>query len=247
MTLETRLLTAFETHKAAEIQAVLSEGFDPNAPINGKSPVMILIEMYYRSDAFAACLQILLDHGVVVADPLILPVLLDDPVRLEETKARHPEFLDHRIDLACAFAPLKGATLLHLAAEYGHSRAVAWLLDQGCDPNARADTDAFGCNGQTPIFHTVNSNRNRSAAVMRLLLEHGARTDIQLQGLWWGKGFDWETLFFDVTPVSFAQMGLLPQVHRHEADIYGNIRELLTASGRAMPELVNVPNRYLAS
>jgi hypothetical protein len=40
-------------------------------------------------------------------------------------------------------------------------------------------------------------------------------------------------------------MGLMPQVHRREADIYANIRRLLEASRRSVPPLDNVPNRYL--
>ncbi|MBK9243234.1 MAG: hypothetical protein IPL75_23885 [Acidobacteria bacterium] len=60
-----------------------------------------------------------------------------------------------------------------------------------------------------------------------------------------GKGFEWETTLFDVTPVSGAQFGLLPQVHRRDTDIYDNIRLLLEAGGRAVPPLDNVPNAHL--
>lgn len=246
MTLQSRLLNAFETHDLAEIRSILSQGLDATTPINGKTPVNILIEMYYRSDAFPACLRLLLDHGATVADPLTLPVLLNDTAALEATLKTNPDYLSHKIHLPSTFTSLDGVSLLHLAAEYGHLEAATWLLDHGFDPNTRADSDN-GYNGHTPIFHTVNSNRNRSATIMRLLLSHGARPDIHLQGLWWGRGFDWETLFFDVTPLSFVQMGLLPQVHRREADIYANIRDLLVASGRPVPDLPNVPNKYLQS
>ncbi len=68
---------------------------------------------------------------------------------------------------------------------------------------------------------------------------------MRLAGITWGKGFEWETTFFDVTPVSYAQLGLMPQVHRRERDIYHNIRLLLEAAGRPVPPLANVPNRYL--
>jgi hypothetical protein len=80
---------------------------------------------------------------------------------------------------------------------------------------------------------------------MRLLLSAGARTDVHLRGIIWGKGYQWETAFFDVTPISFAQMGLLPQVHRSEREISTNIKVLLEAAGRKVPPLENVPNRYL--
>jgi ankyrin repeat protein len=136
--------------------------------------------------------------------------------------------------------------LLHVAAEYGNLRVARALIEAGADVNATAALDDFGLNGHTPIFHTVNSIGNRSEPIMRLLLFKGARTDVHLSGLTWGKGYQWETTFFDVTPISFAQMGLLPQVHRSERDIYSNLKVLLEAAGRQVPPLDNVPNRYLA-
>ena len=78
-----------------------------------------------------------------------------------------------------------------------------------------------------------------------MLLDAGAKSDIAVRGIIWGKGFEWETTFFDVTPISYAQCGLLPQVHRAEADIYDNIKRLVAAAGRPVPPLANVPNRYL--
>jgi hypothetical protein len=35
---------------------------------------------------------------------------------------------------------------------------------------------------------------------MRLLPAAGAKTDVRLGGLTWGKAYEWETTFFDVTP-----------------------------------------------
>ena len=55
----------------------------------------------------------------------------------------------------------------------------------------------------------------------------------------------WETTCFDVTPISYAQLGLLPQMHRREADVYANVELLLRYAGRPVPPLANVPNRYL--
>ena len=96
-------------------------------------------------------------------------------------------------------------------------------------------------------FHTVNSNDNRSAPLLHMVLDAGAKADVRLPGITWGRGFEWETTCFDVTPVSYAQLGLLPQMHRREADIYANVARLLAAAGRAIPPLDNVPNRYLNS
>ena len=121
------------------------------------------------------------------------------------------------------------------------------LIEAGADVNARAAVDDYGLDGHTPIFHTVNSAWNRSAPLMRILLDAGADPSIRLAGLRWGASMEWETTLFDVTPVSYAQFGLLPQVGRAERDIYDNIRRLLEAAKRPVPPLDNVPNRYLAS
>jgi hypothetical protein len=242
---EADLLGAFETHSVEEIRAVLDAGMSPVAPVKGKPPIECLTEMYLRSDRFPACLQLLLDRGATVRDPNLLPVLLNDAVALKAAIRSNPSLVRHRTDLVSCFTPLVGATLLHVACEYGHLAAARVLIEAGADVNAPAAVDEFRMNGHTPIFHTVNSILNYAEPVMHLLLAAGARTDVRLPGLVWGKGFEWETTVFDVTPVSYAQCGLLPQFHRKEREIYTNIRAMLAAAGRVMPPLGNVPNQYL--
>lgn len=100
-------------------------------------------------------------------------------------------------------------------------------------------------NGHTTLFHTVNSSANRSEPVMRRLPQAGARSDLLLPGIAWGRSFDWETTCFDVTPISYAQPGLPPQMHRDERDVYLNVRTLLRAARRKIPPLENVPNRHV--
>lgn len=241
-----RLLAAFETHSVEGIRECLAAGLDARTSINGKSAVNHLIEMYFRSDRFPACLRLLLERGAELDDPKLAAVLLNDPAGIEAAVRADASLLQHRTSLICTFTPLVGATLLHVAAEYGHLAAAAKLLELGAEVDAAAAVDEFGLNGHTPLFHTVNSNGNRSAPLMKLLLAAGARADLRLQGITWGEGFEWETTCFDVTPISYAQLGLLPQMHRTEQDSYANVSELLQASGRAVPPLSNVPNRYLA-
>lgn len=243
--LENDLLIAFESHSAERIRAVLNAGLDPRLPIRGKAPVNWLTEMYTRSDRFPECLQLLLDRGAVLDDPVVAPVLLDDAEALEAALRADPSLLEHRTAMVSAFTPLDGASLLHVAAEYGNVKVARVLLEMGAEVDARAAIDGYGLNGHTPLFHTVNSNGNRSEPILRLLLDAGARSDVHLAGITWGKGFEWETACFDVTPVSYAQLGLLPQMHRNEEDVYTNVRLLLEASGRTVPPLENVPNRYL--
>ena len=244
-TVEFDLLGALETHSVDDIRRILDGGFDVGTPIKGKSLATHLTEMYFRSDRFPACLRLLLERGGKLDDPGIAHVLLDDADGLAAALSRDPSLIEHRTSMVCAFTPLIGASLLHVAAEFGSLRAARALLARGADVEARAAVDEFGLDGHTPLFHTVNSNANRSAPLMRLLLHAGARPDVRLPGITWGKGMEWETTFFDVTPISYAQLGLLPQVHRDERDIYDNVRQLLEAAGRPVPPLPNVPNRYL--
>ena len=239
------LLAAFEGHDVERIRAILDAGFDVHARIDDKAPIECLVEMYLRSDRFPACLRAMLEHGAVLPDPRLEAVLLDDPVQLEAAVRREPGLLRRKFSLNCTFTPLEGVTLLHLAAEYGHLAAADKLVELGADVDARADVDACGMNGHTPLFHTVNSNGNRSAPLMKLLLRAGARPDVLLPGIVWGKGFDWETTCVDVTPISYAQLGLLPQMQRTEIDCLANVKTLLEAAGRPVPPFANVPNKYL--
>jgi ankyrin repeat protein len=239
------IVVACELHSVDRIRAALDAGLDPRAPVRGKSPVNWLTEMYSRSDDFPKCLRLLLDRGAALDDPQLAPVLLNDAEAVAAAIRANPSILEHRTTMVSAFTPLVGASLLHVAAEYGNANVARVLIDMGADVNARASMDEYGLNGHTPLFHTVNSSHNRSVPILRMLLQAGAKTDIALRGITWGKGFEWETTLFDVTPISYAQFGLLPQVHRGERDIYDNIRLLVEAAGRTVPPLDNVPNRYL--
>jgi ankyrin repeat protein len=173
-------------------------------------------------------------------------VLLNDTAAIERAVRADPASLLHRSTLPSAFTPLDDVTLLHVAAEWGHLAAARVLVDSGADVNARAGVDADGLGGQTPIFHTVNAHANRSAPVMQLLLDAGADATARVAGLTWGRGHEWETTFFDLTPIAYAQLGTLPQMHRDERQITENVRALLAAAGRPVPPLSNVPNRYVA-
>lgn len=240
------LLAAFDGHSLEDVRAALAAGADPRQPIQGKLATDWLLEQYSRSDSLQACLRLLVDHGAQFRDPLIAPVVLNDADAIRSAVQADPSLLAHRTTLRSSFTSLENATLLHVAAEYGHLDAARTLIELGADVNAAAGVDQFGMNGQTPLFHTVNSNRNRSASIMRLLVQAGADCQRFVKGVHWGQGYSWETTFFDVTPISYAQLGLLPQVHRREQDAYDNIRFLLTAAGRPIPPLPNIPNRYLA-
>jgi hypothetical protein len=240
-----QLLDAFDGHAVERVRAALDAGADPRYPVRGKLPILWLLEAYTRSDRLPTCLRLLLDRGATLSHPVLAPVLLDDAAAVTAAIRADQTLLGHRTTLVSSFTSLAGVSLLHVAAEYGNGSAARALVEAGADVNATAAVDEYGLGGHTPLFHAVNSNCNRSEPVLRLLLDAGAKADVRIAGVWWGRGFDWETVFFDVSPISYAQMGLMPQVHRDERDIYANVRLLLEASGRPVPPLANVPNRYL--
>ena len=76
---------------------------------------------------------------------------------------------------------LRGATLLHLAAEYGNVDTAKLLLDRGADVNARAMIDESGIGGQTPIFHAVTQFGDWGLPVARLLLDHDADLTVRVK------------------------------------------------------------------
>jgi hypothetical protein len=240
------LVVAFDGHDVDAVSAALAAGADPSQPIDGKLATDWLLEQYTRSAALTECLRLIIDRGAEFRDPLIAPVVLNDPDAIRSAVAANPALLTHRTTLQSSFTSLCEATLLHVAAEFGHLDAARTLIELGADVNATAGIDPHGLGGHTPIFHTVNSHANRSAPLMRLLVDSGADCNKFVQGLTWGPGNSWETTFFDVTPISYCQFGLLPQMQRAELDIYDNIRYLFSAAARPAPPLANVPNRYLS-
>lgn len=246
MSLAADLLDAFEVHSPEQIGAILAAGASPVALIKRKTPVASLIEGYLRSDRFSECLQILLDAGATMDDPLVEAVLLDDEGKLgdalesEGTRAVH-----RRVSVACAFTSCAGVTPLHLCAEFNSVRCAQRLIAAGADVNAAGDVDQHGFGGQTPIFHAVNSIHNYCRPMMELLVDAGADLDVRIKGLIWGADASWETLILDVTPLSYAQCGSYAQFHRRAEDVYGNLDYLYQHRfGTGLPR-VNVPNMYL--
>src|SRR5262249_27681206 len=74
---------------------------------------------------------------------------------------------------------LRGATLLHVAAEYGSLEAATMLLDRGADVDARASVEADGIGGQTALFHAVTQSGAGGLSVAELLLDRGADLSVR--------------------------------------------------------------------
>ena len=245
MSIEADLLGAFEEHSPGGIRELLAAGVSPTEPLEGKRPIDSLIEMYLRSPRFAECLQIMLDAGATIGDPLFQSVLLDDDAGLRRLLAKSSESLKTKLSPLCAFTSCRGVSALHICAEFNSVRCARVLLENGADVNARADQDADGLGGHTAIFHSVNSIFNYCRPVMEILVDAGADLDIRVKALLWGESMPWETVVYDVTPVSYAQCGLYRQFHRREADVYSNIEYLFRNRHDQAPPFRNVPNKYL--
>jgi hypothetical protein len=241
------LLGEFEVHSPDGIRKLLGAGVSPTDPIGGKRPIDCLIEMYLRSPRFAECLQVMLDAGATVGDPLLEAVLLDDDATLRALLGESHDALRRKLSPLCAFTSCRGVSALHICAEFNSTRCFRVLLEAGADVNARADRNGHGLGGQTPIFHAVNSIFNYCRPMMELLVEGGADLDIRVPAVLWGESMDWETVVYDVTPLAYAQCGLYRQFHRREEDIYRNIEYLYRKRYGMKAPLRNVPNKYLAS
>ena len=238
MALQDQLLEAFEYHSPAKIQEALGAGASAVEPIKGKRPMDWLIEFYPRTSRLADCLRVMFNAGARIEDPLLQAILLDDPSQLSAES--------HPFHLECTYTSLYDVSALHVCAEYNSVECAKVLLARGMDVDSRAGIDADGLGGHTPLFHTVNSNGNHCRPMMELLVEAGAALDLRLKGLVWGGGFDWETVVFDVTPLSYAQCGLYSQFHRIQQDVYSNIDYLYRKRHGGAAPVRNVPNKYLS-
>lgn len=197
------------------------------APIADRSgdwrPVVALaLETYARNpEGKHRILETLADRGIAVPDTSPIAVHRGRLDLLERHLARDPKLLQRTFthqqifppelgchveeSLALTAAPCRGATLLHLAAEYEEVDLVRWLLERGMDPNVRARTDDDRRDGHTALFHCVAyAARKDEAPVAHLLLERGAepnaRASIRMQLPFANHVHEYR----DVTPMAWA-------------------------------------------
>jgi hypothetical protein len=125
--------------------------------------------------------------------------------------------------------------------------AAKILIKHGADVNVRAGIDENGFGGHSPIFHTVNQHNNHGIEMLNLLLQHNVDLDVKVKGMIWGKGYPWETYIPEVSPISYAMMGLLRQFQRTEKDIYEVVNILMKVKYDINYKHDNLPNKYLIS
>ncbi|WP_254412255.1 ankyrin repeat domain-containing protein [Dyadobacter diqingensis] len=239
------IIGEIEVHSVEGIRRCFEHGVTPNDYFNGKPLIEELTSEYARSPRFKQCVRVFVDYGLEFDDKILLAVLLDDAVSLAEHLVINPSVVSKRYTLRCAYTPLDQVTLLHICAEFNHLASARELVRAGADINAQAGFDVHGFGGQTPVFHTVNQNSNQSLDMLNYLISEQADLKITVPGLIWGKGYTWETLIPAVNPVSYAMMGLLPQMHRNEETISGVVVSLLWAAYGIDYQPSNVPCAYL--
>ena len=242
-----QVIEQIELHSVEGINECFSKGISPNDYFKGQPLIYELISEYTRSSRFKDCVKAFVNNGLQFDDRILLSVFLDDAKSLDEQLRNNPALLSKTYTLRCAYTPLFEVSLLHICAEFNHVSCANVLVDHGADVNVIAGSDENGFGGQTPIFHTVNQNNNQSADMMNYLLSKNADLKLTVQGFIWGKGYDWETFIPAVNPISYAMMGLLPQMHRNEKTIADVVSSLMKQAYGIDYQPQNIPCKYLLS
>jgi Ankyrin repeats (3 copies)/Ankyrin repeat len=180
-----------ETVDPVSLKWLLDHGANPHCARPGReypdSALDYVIQSYSRTPQLAACIDILLRAGAVTRYnvPGVFD-LLRSRLDLLASQLDADQALVHRRFPELDFGGtgsrrmvLRGATLLHVAAEYCNVDAARMLLDRGADVNARALVEQTGVGGQTPIFHASSQFDDAGLDVVRLLLERGADLSIR--------------------------------------------------------------------
>jgi hypothetical protein len=222
------LFAPCESVQPQAIKWLLDHGADPNGSKAGTA-LDYLIGTYSRSKQLSECINILLDAGGLTKyrEPAVLDLLRGRLDRLSDKLDADRELIHRRFpDLDFGSSGerrlvLKGATLLHVAAEYGNLEAARMLLDRGADVNARAK--AYG---QTPIFHAVTQSDDWGFAVAQLLLERGADLSmrVKLPG-----HYERPDEMVECTPLEYALLFPSDQTDRKIVEL---LRHHLTDAGR---------------
>jgi ankyrin repeat protein len=163
---------------------------------NRLAPVALLLQTYCRGpEQKHRCLELVAGRGVKLPDTPVMAVHRGRIDLLEEHWRRDPQIVKRTFSheeiyppaLGCSTdhsfglhgTPLDGTTLLHICLDFDEIEIARWLIEHGADVNAKAEIDADGFGGHTPLFGCVVSQsylcgRQRDAEFARLLLDHGA-------------------------------------------------------------------------
>jgi ankyrin repeat protein len=164
---------------------LLDHGANPNCDRPGRehrgTALEYVIGSYVRSPELAACIDVLVEAGGVSKyDAVVLDALRGNLAGLAAQLDADPALLHRRFSesdfgtTGGRMLTLRGATLLHVAAEYVNLSLATLLLDRGADVNAPALVDDAGVGGQPPIFHAVTQFNDAGLPMVGLLMDRGA-------------------------------------------------------------------------
>jgi len=209
------LFAPCESVQPESIRWLLDHGANPDCARPGRkypdNALDYVIGTYSRSEELGQCIDLLVEAGCASRHkiPGLLDILRGRTGRLVEQLDSDPSLHHSRfpeLDIgstAYRRMRLNGATLLHLAAEYGNVDAARLLLDRGADVNARAEIDAGGVGGQTPVFHAASQFYDYGLPMVQFLVERGA--DLGLRAKLPGH-YEREDEFVECTPLEYAQL-----------------------------------------
>jgi ankyrin repeat protein len=146
----------------------------------GASPMSYALGTYLRGqkDRKHRCIEILLSRGAIVPPEITPPMLAihqGDAKTLAGMLDRDPSLLSrHFADMPYGNIDLRGATLTHLAVEFGEIECLDVLLDQGANINLAAEV-IDGVGGQTPIFHAIATNQGANIRILEHLVQRVAQ------------------------------------------------------------------------
>jgi hypothetical protein len=186
-----------ETLNHAGLELLLGLGADfADAEGSRLAPVALLLQTYCRyPEGKHRCLELAASEGIEMPDTPVMAVHRGRIDVLQEHLRRDPRLVgrtfsheeiyppelgcseDH--SLALHGTPVAGTTLLHISIDFDEMEIGRWLIDHGADVNAKAEVDADGFGGHTPLFNCVVSQaylcgRQRDAAFARILLDQDA-------------------------------------------------------------------------
>jgi len=204
-----------ETLEPRALQWLLDHGANPNCGTPGgtypDSALDFVIGTYSRSAQLGECIDILIEAGCPSRRdmPAILALLRGRMELLAQHLDQNPGLIHQRfaeLDFgSTGYRRLKlgGATLLHVAAEYGNLEAAQLLVERGADVNARAAVDQAAVGGQTPIFHAATQFFDWGFPVVQFLVQKGA--DLHLRAKLPGH-YERPDEFVECTPLAYARL-----------------------------------------
>jgi ankyrin repeat protein len=202
------------------LQFLIDHGADVTFPpmatkYGGATPMSHTLGTYVRghNDRKHRCIEILLRHRAIVAPEITPPMLAihrGDVGTLADLVDRDASLLSkHFSNMPYGNIDLRGATLIHLAAEFGEIECLDALLDRGVNINLVAEV-IDGVGGQTPIFHTIATNQGSSSQTLEHLVHRaGQQIDVSHRATFRLYG---EVQTTPVTPLEYAEAASGPEV-----------------------------------